>query len=124
MKKILIVEDEVIVALELKHRLTKLGYDVIGVASNAEKAIEIICSNKPDLILMDLKLRGKMNGLELAEKVYNDHTIPSLFITAFFDEETLNKVKQKLSFEILQKPFSPEELIKAIKRSVNNKNID
>lgn len=122
MKKILIVEDEIIVALEIKHRLTKLNYQVVGIASNSEKALEIINNNKPDLILMDLKLKGKENGLVLAEKIYKDFLIPSIFITAFFDEATLREVKERLGFEILQKPFTPDELSCAVDKLLNNNN--
>ncbi|MDH7604410.1 MAG: response regulator [Melioribacter sp.] len=108
-RKILIVEDEAIVALEIKYRLTSLNYEVVGTASTGEKALALAEETRPDLVLMDLKLKGKMNGLETAHELKNKFSIPSIFITAYSDDTTLNEIQEN-GFIILQKPFTPEEL--------------
>lgn len=107
--KILIVEDEAIVALEIQYRLTSMNYEVVGTASTGEKALVLAEETKPDLVLMDLGLKGKINGLDTARELKNKFSIPSIFITAFSDDSTLKEI-QKNGFEILQKPFTPEEL--------------
>lgn len=117
--KILIVEDEAIVALEIQYRLTSLNYEVVGVASTGEKALTLAEKTKPNLALMDLKLKGSMSGLETALALKNNFSIPSIFITAFSDDATLNQIKEKLDCYILQKPFSPEELKTTIEKIIS-----
>jgi len=117
--KILIVEDEAIVALEIQYRLTSLNYEVVGVASTGEKALTLAEKTKPNLALMDLKLKGSMSGLETALALKNNFSIPSIFITAFSDDATLNQIKEKLDCDILQKPFSPEELKTTIEKIIS-----
>ncbi|MEJ5352308.1 MAG: response regulator [Melioribacteraceae bacterium] len=115
--KILIVEDEAIVALEIQYRLTSLNYEVVGTASTGEKALALAEETKPDLVLMDLKLKGKLNGLETARELKNKFSIPSIFITAFSDDATLKEIQEN-DFIILQKPFTPEELQKIIESAL------
>lgn len=121
--KILIVEDEAIVALEIQHRLKSLNYEVIGVASTGVKALALAEEKKPDLVLMDLKLKGSMNGLETALALKNNFSIPSIFVTAFSDDTTLNQIKEKINCEILLKPFSPDDLKNTIEKTINEKRI-
>ncbi len=116
--KVLIVEDEAIVALELQYRLTSLNYEVVGTASTGEKALALAEEARPDLVLMDLKLKGKMNGLETSQEIKNKFSIPSIFITAFSDDATLKEIHDN-GFLILQKPFTPEELQKVIDTALN-----
>jgi len=117
--KVLIVEDEAIIALEIEDRLMKLGYQVCGTASSAEKAIAIAEQTSPDLILMDVKLKGKMNGLEAAEIIRIRFNIPSIILTAFMDERPDGPAGE-LKPHYLIKPIIEEELKNAINDILKN----
>ncbi|SMF33421.1 HD domain-containing phosphohydrolase [Desulfovibrio gilichinskyi] len=108
--RILIVEDEAIVALDIKARLQILGYTVIGVASNGIDAIEIALKQSPDLILMDIMLEGDLDGIDTAEVINGDGSIPVIYITAYADEETLKRAKITEPFGYIIKPFEDREL--------------
>jgi CheY-like chemotaxis protein len=116
--KILIVEDEAIVALEIQDRLLSLGYEICCIASSGEKAISIAETALPDLVLMDIKLKGKMNGIETAKIIKEKLGISSIFITAFSDENTLKQINELFHFECLFKPFEEEDLKNAVGKSL------
>ncbi len=109
-KTILIVEDESIVALDLKQRLQFLGYEVVAIASSGEQAIEQAASSQPDLVLMDIKLKGKMDGVEAAEVIRDRHGLPVIFLTAYADKETLDRAKHTQPYGYLIKPFEDKDL--------------
>ncbi len=117
--KVLIVEDEAIVALEIQDRLVMLGYKVCNIASSGEKAVALAEATSPNLILMDVKLKGNMNGIEAAKIIKERFGIPSIFITAFSDENTLKQIKEFLHYECLLKPFEEEELKEAVGKTLN-----
>ena len=117
---ILIVEDEPIVAMEIKHRLEKMGHNICGLAAFGEKAIELASQTTPNLALMDIKLKGKMNGIEAAITIGEKYFIPSIFITAFSDDRTLTKIRETTNYEYLLKPFNEKDLAGAIERTINN----
>jgi len=108
--RILIVEDELIVAEDLKEVLKGLGYQVVGVADTGEKAIAQALQLKPGLILSDIRLRGEMTGIEAAKQIGIHIDIPVVFLSAFADEETLAKVKESSPYGYLLKPFKEQEL--------------
>jgi PAS domain S-box-containing protein len=108
--RILVVEDESIVALDIKQRLEGMGYAVVGIAATGEQAIRKAGEEKPDLILMDIKLRGKMDGIEAAEIIRSSHNLPILFLTAFADEATLQRARVTEVFGYILKPFEEREL--------------
>ncbi len=117
-KKVLIVEDEVVVALELEERVKELGYQVCGITFSGEKAITLASQANPNLVLMDIKLKGKMNGIETADTIMEKFSIPSIFVTAFSDENTVRQIKNSSNNEYLLKPFEEDELRGAIERIV------
>jgi CheY-like chemotaxis protein len=80
--KILIIEDEKIVALDLKRRLTKLGYHVTGMAANGQKALTLVNQDLPNIVLMDIHIQGSMDGIELAGILQKTHSIPIIYLTA------------------------------------------
>jgi len=86
---ILIVEDEWIIALDIKRHLSKLGYGVVGTANSAEKALELVAQTKPDLVLMDIYLQGETTGIEASELIRQQFNLPIVFLTAHADEATL-----------------------------------
>jgi len=108
--KILIVEDESLVALDIKSRLKKLGYTVCAIVSNGEEAINLAASNSPDLVLMDIHLKGSMNGIEAASEIYNRFDIPVIYLTANADNDTFEKAKTTQPLGYLLKPFKEIDL--------------
>ena len=103
--KILIVEDESIVAKDIQYSLIKLGYTVCGIASNAEKAIELATTESPDMVLMDIMLKGDINGIDAAITLRQDLALPVIFITAYSDITTLEKAKIAEPYGYILKPF-------------------
>ena len=117
-RRVLIVEDEKVVALDLKRRLTKLGYSVIGTASSADKVLEILKDNMPDVILMDIHIQGDKDGIELAEIINANYAIPIIYLTAYSEQATLDRARSTRPYGYLLKPFSERELHVAIQVSV------
>lgn len=108
--KILIVEDENIVAKDIQNSLKKLGYVVPSIVSTGEKAIEEAQDLRPDLILMDIMLKGDMTGIEAANIIKERFDIPVIFLTAYADENTLNKAKISEPYGYIIKPFKDNDL--------------
>src|SRR5215210_577043 len=108
--RILIVEDEAIVAADLRAKLNRLGYTVVGTASRGELAIELAGSERPNLVLMDILLAGEMDGIEAADRIRQECHIPIVFLTAHSDSETLSRAKVTAPFGYLLKPFNEREL--------------
>lgn len=110
-RNILIVEDEVIVAMDIKQSLEKMGHEVLGIASSGKKAIEYLSKRtKPDLILMDIMIKGEMTGIDVSEHVKEHHDIPVIFLTAYADERTLEKAKITEPYGYILKPFKEVDL--------------
>ncbi|MCD1295597.1 hypothetical protein CUJ83_11365 [Methanocella sp. CWC-04] len=109
-EKILVVEDESIIALNLKNMLIGLGYNSAGIVSSGESAIKKATETKPDLVLMDIFLNGKMDGVEAAENIYKNLDIPVVYLTAYADEKTLQRAKATVPYGYLLKPFEENEL--------------
>ena len=112
--KILVVEDEVIVARTIANQLTQLGYTVVGRASSGVDAIQKANSMRPDLVLMDVVLKGEMDGIMAASQICSQQDIPIVFLTAYADENTLQRAKNTLPLGYIVKPFSPGELRVAV----------
>ncbi|OUL31608.1 response regulator [Nostoc sp. 106C] len=108
--KILVVEDEAIVAKDLRNRLTRFGYMVPGVASSGQEAINKALEFCPDLVLMDIKLKGEMDGVEAAQEIHKHLDIPIIYLTAYADDNTLERAKVTEPFGYLLKPFKEREL--------------
>lgn len=107
---VLVVEDESIVSKDIQQSLKKLGYNVVGSASTGEKAIELAGSEHPDIVLMDIMLKGEMNGIEAANEIKNKYEIPVIFLTAYADEATLSKAKVSQPYGYVLKPFKEIDL--------------
>src|SRR5687767_9404080 len=108
--RILIVEDENIVALDIENALRDFRYDVLPVASSGEEAVRLAQERKPDLVLMDIRLRGRMDGIEAARLIHDRLDIPVIFLTAHTDEGTLQRAKSSEAFGYIVKPFEKQEL--------------
>jgi diguanylate cyclase (GGDEF)-like protein/PAS domain S-box-containing protein len=109
-KRILVVEDETIVSLDLQNSLKILGYEVVGAASNGPEAIAKAESTRPDLVLMDIILKGDMDGVQTAEAIHARLNVPVIFLTACADEATLQRAKVTEPFGYMIKPFEEREL--------------
>jgi DNA-binding LytR/AlgR family response regulator len=107
---VLVVEDESIVSKDIQNSLVKLGYGVVGSASTGEKAIELAFEVKPDIVLMDIMLKGEMNGIEAAEQIRNELRIPIIFLTAYADSATFSKAKVTEPYGYIIKPFKEIDL--------------
>ncbi len=108
--KILVVEDESIIAEDIRRSLQNLGYSVSAVVSSGEKAIKVVEENSPDLVLMDIMLQGKMDGIEAAEQIRSHFNIPVVYLTAYSDEKILERAKITEPFGYIIKPFKEREL--------------
>jgi PAS domain S-box-containing protein len=115
---IMIVEDEVVVAMELQEALRAMGYRVSAIVSSGEEAISKVDKTPPDLILMDIKLDGKLDGIETAGRIHERHDIPVIYLTAYADENSLNRAKVTEPFGYLIKPTSERELRTTIEVSL------
>jgi DNA-binding response OmpR family regulator len=117
-KRILIVEDEIIPAIFTKEILEQLGYEVIDIAVSGEKALEIIEKTSPDLVLMDVKLAGRISGIETARLISERFNLPVVFLSAHDDEETNKMLDGSGSYWFMQKPVEEGELQEIIRSAL------
>lgn len=115
---ILVVEDEALTALELQKKLVLWGYKVVGTASSGEKAVEMVFELKPDLIIMDILLKGEMTGIDAAVTIRNQLDIPIIYLTAYCNVETFEGAKVTQPYAYLIKPFQEYELKFAIEMAL------
>ncbi len=113
-KKILIVEDEWFIAQDTKGRVENLGYSVCGIAATGEDAVRQAAEMRPDLILMDIKLKGEMDGIAAAERIKAEQDIPVVYVTAFANRDLLERVKTTGPYGYILKPFKEEALHTAV----------
>ncbi len=119
-EKILIVEDESIIAWDVKNRLNNLGYGVPSIIASGEEAIKKSEEIHPDLVLIDIKVKGKIDGIEAANQISDRLNIPVIYITAYSDEDTLKRATLKKPFGYISKPFDDVELDTLILLTLNN----
>ncbi len=119
-KNVLIIEDESIVALEISDYIQELGFNVVSTVSSAKKALEVVEAEELDLILMDVQIKGDIDGISCAKeiKVYKD--IPLIYISAFSDDETLSRAIETNPSSYLVKPFNTKELKVAMSIATRN----
>jgi CheY-like chemotaxis protein len=117
--RILIVEDEMVISMELAGTLRRLGYDIAGQVTRGEDAIEQAGLQKPSLILMDIRLQGEIDGIEAADTIRNLYDIPVVFLTAHSDENTLQRAIAAQPSGYLMKPFRDRELYSTIELSLH-----
>lgn len=108
--RILVVEDESIVAFNLQQRLEQMGYDVPAVAVSGEESIEMVSRLMPDLVLMDIHIQGDMDGIEVASRLQETHAVPVIYLTAYSEDSTLERARKTRPYGYLLKPFSEREL--------------
>jgi PAS domain S-box-containing protein len=112
--RLLIVEDEGIVALNIQRRLEGLGYNVVANVASGEEVIAVVEETRPELVLMDIKLEGKVDGIEAAAQIRDRFQIPVVYLTAYTNEETLNRAKLTEPYGYILKPFEARDLATTI----------
>ena len=117
--KILIVEDEAVVSLDITRRLEKMDYEVIGRVASGEEALELVQTNPPNLVLMDINLQGEIDGIDTATQLYQNHNIPVIYLTAYAGNSTLERAKESKPYGYILKPFKERELHAAIEIAIS-----
>lgn len=117
--KILVIEDESIIASDIKACLENSGYTVPAVIAYGEQAIEKVTEHHPDLVLIDIMLKGDMNGIEAAQEIINCFKIPVVYLTAYSDQNILRRAKNTQPFGYIIKPFKENQLISTIEIALN-----
>jgi len=116
---ILVVEDESIVAMDIRNCLAGHGYRVVGCVPSGEEAIARVAESRPDLVLMDIRLQGEMNGIEAARRIMESFQVPSLFLTSYVDREMLAQAKGLNAVGYLLKPFEDRDLGVAVEMALH-----
>lgn len=117
--RVIIVEDEFAIALDLETTLKKWGHEVIGIASDASQALALIHEQNPQLIILDIHLKGELSGIDLAKIILKDHDIPFIYLTAYGDRNTFIEASKTYPFAFVLKPFNTEELKRSIELAIN-----
>ena len=119
MIKLLIVEDDMIIAAKISMQLTNLGYEVTGIVPRGEEAILHVEENKPDIVLLDINLKGALDGIETARIIHRNSDMPIIFITANTDEATFNRAKETRPYAFINKPIKNIDLQRAIELTIS-----
>ena len=122
--RLFLVEDEPVIAAGIVRKLQQLGYLVTGQSGNGESALRMIDSSPPDLVLMDIKLEGRMDGIEVASQIRKRHDVPIVFLTAYADEATIKRATEQDPFGYIVKPFTDRELSGAIEVALHRHALD
>lgn len=117
---ILIVEDEAIVALGLEDTLEMEGYRVAGITDNGKEAVQMMREKEVDLVLLDIQIKGEWDGVETAQQLAAIKDVPIIYLTAYSDNETLQRVKNTAPSAFLVKPYQPRNLLIAIDLALHN----
>lgn len=116
MKKILIIEDETIISFSYRLQLERMGFEVIGTARSSEEAEELLEQERPDLIIMDIYLKGPKTGLELAQDIHAEGPMPILFLTASTKPEIVEAIRKLKDCHYLPKPINSDSLEDMLRR--------
>ena len=108
--RILIVEDDRIVARDIQHQLSRMGHVVVGMSASGEEAVRLACSHQPDLVLMDIRLEGEMDGIEAARLIRDAQRIPVVFLTAYANDDVVQRASLTAPFGYLLKPFEEPQM--------------
>lgn len=117
--KILIVEDDMIIAADISMQLTQMGYEITGILPRGEDALDNVAQNKPDIVLMDINLKGEMDGVQTAQQIYGQYKIPIIYLTANADEATFKRAKVTRPEAFISKPFKRIDLARALELVVD-----
>ena len=116
--KILIIENQLIIAADVCLQCSKLGYDVIGINSRTEDALKTIEVNRPDIVLMNLGIKGKTNGLTTARIILDSFQIPVVLMSSYTDKNTFNQIIDVKPYAFISKPFENKDLQRGIETAL------
>jgi two-component system, response regulator PdtaR len=116
---ILIVEDEALIASYIQEVLEETGFTISGVASSGPEALSLASANPPDLALVDIKLAGPMDGIEVAQLIRSRLNVHSIFLSGLCDPETMERAKSATPLGFLEKPFRPSQVFNALQRALD-----
>jgi len=122
--KIMIVEDEMIVGADIQSRLTQFGYDVSEVIPTGEEAVDQAWQFHPDVILMDIKLAGVIDGIEAAARIRSAEEVPIIFLSAYTERKLLERARLSEPYAYIVKPYKDEELRMAIELAVYKREVE
>ena len=117
--KILIVEDDMIIGAKVSMQLTLLGYEVTGIVPRGEEAIMHVEENQPDIVLLDINLKGRLDGIETAQAMQKITDVPIIYVTANTDEATFNRAKETRPYAFIAKPIKNIDLQRAIELTIS-----
>jgi len=124
MNRLIIADDEVIISTQLEEFLSTQGFDIAGIAASGEEAVEMAMELKPDLMLMDIVMPGKMDGISAAGKINRALNIPVIFLTAYADEEMIQRAKPIGPFGYVLKPIQERQILAAIEIALHKKDME
>jgi PAS domain S-box-containing protein len=116
---VLVVEDERLIAEEIQERLARLGFSIVGIVDTGEDAVQVAHMELPELILMDIRLKGKMDGIEAATEIRSEHNIPIIYLTAHSDQGTRRRAMETTPCGYVLKPFREEDLLAAMETALH-----
>lgn len=116
--KILVVEDEAIIAMDIQNILRKIGFTQAEVVYSGEESIQKVAAGKPHLVLMDIKLKGNLDGIQAAHEIFFQYNVPVVYITAFGDEGTLKRANGTARYGYITKPFEEADLQSTIQNAL------
>jgi CheY-like chemotaxis protein len=122
--RILIVDDEIIIARELEIRLRSMGYDVVAIASSGPQAIQLALEKEPDLILMDIVLKGEIDGIEAATRIRGHQQVAIIYLTAYTDARTMERAMLTEPSGYIVKPFAEQELGASIETALSRNRLE
>ena len=123
-KKIMIVEDELLTVELIRQILTDRGYNVVSAVSSGEEALRELSNNKSDLVLMDIMIKGRTDGISLTKIINERYDIPVIYLTAYADDNTIERARQTESYGYILKPFGESELISSIEIALYKHTLD
>ena len=118
---ILIVEDDVIIGEDIKKSVRNIGHEIVDFVPSGEQALERAEKLRPDLVLMDIVLRGRLNGIETAEQIHKQFQIPIVFLTAYADKITMSRAQRANPYGYILKPFEDEELKTVLEQAIERR---
>lgn len=120
--RVLVVEDQIVIAKSIESMIVNHGMEVIGVCKSGEEALDIAEKQGPDVVIMDIKLEGKMDGIQAAARIHEMHRIPVIYLSDHTDAVTVRKAKTTRPANFLSKPFTETDLLRAIDIAIYNAN--
>lgn len=115
--KVMIVEDDALVAMGVQLTLSELGHEVVGIAASEMEALALAQVERPQLALMDIRLRGANDGVQVAQRLWQELRVRCIFLSAYADEQTMERVAQTRPLGFVQKPYSAQQLKTALEQA-------